>query len=184
MLAEEYASLDEQFSKAEGYEVDVKIRTILNGMGFADKPVDTVIHTLSGGEKTRLALAKLLLEQPTLLILDEPTNHLDFKTLTWLEEYLSGYRGALLLVSHDRYFLDKLVLTIWEVERHKLEIYKGNYSKYLLLKKNEGIASRKNMTCSSRKLQLWRILWREIWFALPQPNGRKAVLPLWSGWNG
>ena len=135
VLAEEYASLDEQFSKAEGYEVDVKIRTILNGMGFADKPVDTVIHTLSGGEKTRLALAKLLLEQPTLLILDEPTNHLDFKTLTWLEEYLSGYRGALLLVSHDRYFLDKLVLTIWEVERHKLEIYKGNYSKYLLLKK-------------------------------------------------
>lgn len=72
-----------------------------------------------------MALAKLLLEQPTLLILDEPTNHLDFKTLTWLEEYLSGYRGALLLVSHDRYFLDKLVLTIWEVERHKLEIYKG-----------------------------------------------------------
>lgn len=135
LLAEEYAVLDERFNKAEGYLVDVKIRTILNGMGFADKPVDTMIHTLSGGEKTRLALAKLLLEQPTLLILDEPTNHLDFKTLTWLEEYLSGYRGALLLVSHDRYFLDKLVLGIWEVERHKLETYKGNYSKYVLLKK-------------------------------------------------
>ncbi len=134
-LAEEYAVLDEQFSKAEGYLVDVKIRTILNGMGFADKPEDTVIQTLSGGEKTRLALAKLLLEQPDLLILDEPTNHLDFKTLTWLEEYLLGYKGALLLVSHDRYFLDKLVLGIWEVERHKLETYKGNYSKYVLLKK-------------------------------------------------
>lgn len=128
-LAEEYAVLDERFSKAEGYLVDVKIRTILNGMGFSDKPVETIIHTLSGGEKTRLALAKLLLEQPTLLILDEPTNHLDFKTLTWLEDYLSGYRGALLLVSHDRYFLDKLVSGIWEVERHKLGTYKGNYSK-------------------------------------------------------
>ncbi|MCI9406586.1 MAG: ABC-F family ATP-binding cassette domain-containing protein, partial [Oscillospiraceae bacterium] len=135
VLAEEYAVLDEQFSKAEGYLVDVKIRTILNGMGFSNKAEDTVIQTLSGGEKTRLALAKLLLEQPDLLILDEPTNHLDFKTLTWLEEYLSGYKGALLLVSHDRYFLDKLVLGIWEVERHRLETYKGNYSKYVLLKK-------------------------------------------------
>ncbi len=134
-LAEEYAGLDEAFSKAEGYLIDVKIRTILNGMGFSDKPVDSIIRTLSGGEKTRLALAKLLLEQPTLLILDEPTNHLDFKTLTWLEEYLSGYQGALLLVSHDRYFLDKLVNNIWEVERHKMETYKGNYSKYVLLKK-------------------------------------------------
>ena len=134
-LAEEYAVLDERFSKAEGYLVDVKIRTILNGMGFSDKPVETIIHTLSGGEKTRLALAKLLLEQPTLLILDEPTNHLDFKTLTWLEDYLSGYRGALLLVSHDRYFLDKLVSGIWEVERHKLGTYKGNYSKYIVLKR-------------------------------------------------
>lgn len=134
-LAEEYATLDEQFSKAEGYLVDVKIRTILNGMGFSDKPVETEIHTLSGGEKTRLALAKLLLEEPTLLILDEPTNHLDFKTLTWLEEYLSGYKGALLLVSHDRYFLDKLVGHVWEVERHRLQTYKGNYSKYVQLKK-------------------------------------------------
>ncbi|MDD3192299.1 MAG: ABC-F family ATP-binding cassette domain-containing protein [Oscillospiraceae bacterium] len=134
-LVEEYAVLDERFSKAEGYLVEVKIRTILNGMGFGDKPADSVIRTLSGGEKTRLALAKLLLEQPALLILDEPTNHLDFKTLTWLEEYLSSYKGALLLVSHDRYFLDKLVSGIWEVERHKLETYKGNYSKYVLLKK-------------------------------------------------
>ena len=128
MLAEEYASLDEQFSKAEGYEVDVKIRTILNGMGFADKPVDTVIHTLSGGEKTRLALAKLLLEQPTLLILDEPTNHLDFKTLTWLEEYLSGYRGALLLVSHDRDFLDACVDHILSINRRTIQVQAGNFS--------------------------------------------------------
>ncbi|MBQ3241905.1 MAG: ABC-F type ribosomal protection protein [Oscillospiraceae bacterium] len=134
-MAEEYAVLDESFNKAEGYLVDVKIRTILNGMGFSDKSVETPIHTLSGGEKTRLALAKLLLESPTLLILDEPTNHLDFKTLTWLEEYLENYKGALLLVSHDRYFLDKLVGNIWEVSHHKLETYKGNYSKYVVLKK-------------------------------------------------
>ncbi len=152
VLAEEYAVLDERFSKAEGYLVDVKIRTILNGMGFSDKPVDTVIQTLSGGEKTRLALAKLLLEQPALLILDEPTNHLDFKTLTWLEEYLSGYKGALLLVSHDRYFLDKLVSDIWEVERHKLETYKGNYSKYVLLKKERRTRQQKEYELQQKEI--------------------------------
>lgn len=134
-LSRRYARLDEQFDKADGYMIEVRIKTVLNGMGFGDKPADTVISTLSGGEKTRLALAKLLLEQPQLLILDEPTNHLDFKTLTWLEEYLSAYKGALLIVSHDRYFLDKLVNIVWDLERGKLVAYKGNYTKYQLLKK-------------------------------------------------
>lgn len=134
-LSHRYARLDEQFDKADGYLVEVRIRTILNGMGFGDKPPETIISTLSGGEKTRLALAKLLLEQPQLLILDEPTNHLDFKTLTWLEEYLASYKGALLIVSHDRYFLDKLVTTVWDLERGKLVSYKGNYTKYQALKK-------------------------------------------------
>ncbi|MDD2955995.1 MAG: ABC-F family ATP-binding cassette domain-containing protein [Oscillospiraceae bacterium] len=134
-LSHRYARLDEQFSKADGYLIEVKIKTILNGMGFSEKPADTVIATLSGGEKTRLALAKLLLEQPQLLILDEPTNHLDFKTLTWLEEYLLSYKGALLIVSHDRYFLDKLVTAVWDLERGRLICYKGNYTKYQALKK-------------------------------------------------
>ena len=118
----------------DGYNTEVKINTVLNGMGFGSKDRKTVISTLSGGEKTRLAIAKLLLEEPKLLILDEPTNHLDFKTLAWLEEYLLSYKGAILIISHDRYFLDKTVNEIFELERGKLVCYKGNYSKYLVLK--------------------------------------------------
>ena len=133
-LSTEYSSLQSYFEVNDGYNIDSKIKTVLNGMGFANRDLTTSIDTLSGGEKTRLALAKLLLEQPNLLILDEPTNHLDFETLTWLEGYLQSYSGAILVVSHDRYFLDTTVNTIFEIERHKLEVYSGNYSKYLLLK--------------------------------------------------
>lgn len=134
-LAEKYAKLSTYFEVKEGYNIDVKIKTILNGMGFSDKAYGTNISTLSGGEKTRLALAKLLLEEPNLLILDEPTNHLDFKTLAWLEEYLLNYKGAILVVSHDRYFLDKMVTKIWEVSNKNVYTYKGNYTKYKQLKK-------------------------------------------------
>ena len=133
-LTKEYAVQSEWFEKHDGYLIDVKIKTILGGMGFSDKPYETNISTLSGGEKTRLAMAKLLLEEPDLLVLDEPTNHLDFKTLGWLEAYLAGYKGALLVVSHDRYFLDQLVTTIWEIERNKLFSYSGNYTKFVQLK--------------------------------------------------
>ena len=107
-ISAKYAQKQAFFDSRDGYSIDVKIKTILNGMGFGDKDMDTIISTLSGGEKTRLAMAKLLLEEPELLILDEPTNHLDFKTLRWLEEYLLSYNGAILAVSHDRYFLDKI----------------------------------------------------------------------------
>ena len=124
----EYARLTAYFEANDGYLIDVKIRTVLNGMGFGRDKDDAVISTLSGGEKTRLALAKLLLEEPNLLILDEPTNHLDFRTIMWLEDYLCGYRKALLVVSHDRYFLDKVCTSIAEIEQHKLTRYKGNYS--------------------------------------------------------
>lgn len=129
-LTEEYSKLSTYFEVREGYQIDVKIKTILNGMGFFDKSYETPINTLSGGEKTRLALAKLLLEEPRLLILDEPTNHLDFRTLMWLEDYLNSYKGGLLVVSHDRYFLDKMVTRIWEIENKKIISYTGNYSKY------------------------------------------------------
>lgn len=132
--AEEYSRLTAYFEASDGYHIDVKIKTVLNGMGFFNKAYDTIIDTLSGGEKTRLALAKLLLEEPKLLILDEPTNHLDFKTLMWLEDYLTGYKGGLLVVSHDRYFLDKMVTRIWEIENKKVESYTGNYSKYKQLR--------------------------------------------------
>ena len=134
-IAQEYSKLQAYFDSRDGYQIDVKIKTILNGMGFMDKELNTPIHTLSGGEKTRLAIARLLLEEPNLLILDEPTNHLDFKTLSWLENYLLTYNGSILVVSHDRYFLDKLTSCIFELERGKLYTYKGNYTAYLKQKK-------------------------------------------------
>ncbi|MEI3579263.1 MAG: ATP-binding cassette domain-containing protein [Acutalibacteraceae bacterium] len=112
----------------------MKINTILNGMGFAGRDRETLISALSGGEKTRLALCKLLLEEPELLILDEPTNHLDFKTLIWLEDYLKRYKGALLIVSHDRYFLDSLVTSVCELDRTRLTRYPGNYTKFTQLR--------------------------------------------------
>lgn len=129
-LAEEYRRTEDAFLARDGYQIEVKIKTVLTGMGFAEHGFDKCVDKLSGGEQTRLAIAKLLLEAPSLLILDEPTNHLDFATLNWLEDYLSGYRGALLVVSHDRYFLDKLCNKIWELEDAALWEYKGNYTAY------------------------------------------------------
>lgn len=133
-MSDEYAKLCSYYEARDGYNINVKINTVLNGMGFSDKGRDRIIHTLSGGEKTRLAMAKLLLEEPKLLILDEPTNHLDFETLMWLEDYLKGYKGAILIVSHDRYFLNKLCNKIWEISSKKLTAYKGDYSAFLVQK--------------------------------------------------
>ena len=133
-LAKEYAQAEESFDVNGGYHMEVNIKKILNGMGFADKDATMRAGSMSGGEKTRLALAKLLLMKPDLLILDEPTNHLDFKTLQWLETYLADYKGAMLIVSHDRYFLDKVVRKIWEMEDHAVEEYNGNYSAYKIQK--------------------------------------------------
>ena len=136
-ISDRYAAIVTDFEQRDGYNIDVKIKTVLNGMGFADKQLDTVINTLSGGERTRLSLARLLLLHPDVLVLDEPTNHLDFETLVWLEEYLESYKGAVITVSHDRFFLDKIVTTIWEIEDHQLCSYKGNYSKFLVLKEEK-----------------------------------------------
>uniref|UniRef100_UPI004028646F ABC-F family ATP-binding cassette domain-containing protein n=1 Tax=Ruminococcus bicirculans (ex Wegman et al. 2014) TaxID=1160721 RepID=UPI004028646F len=134
-ISHEYAELSSYFEALDGYRIDVKIKQVLNGMGFGSTPTDRVISTLSGGEKTRLALAKLLLEEPNLLILDEPTNHLDFETLMWLEDYLKGYKGAIIIVSHDRYFLNKVCTRICEIEQGRLTSYRGDYSSYLVQKK-------------------------------------------------
>ena len=132
----DYARLQTIFEQHDGYNIDIKINTVLNGMGFSGKDKDTSIKTLSGGEKTRLALCKLLLSEPDLLVLDEPTNHLDFKTLNWLEDYLRTYKGALLMVSHDRYFLDKLTTDICEIYKGRLSRYKGNYTKFVAQKES------------------------------------------------
>ncbi len=129
--ADEYQRLSSWVEANDGYNTDVKIRTILNGMGFSGEQLDRQVSGFSGGEKTRLCISKLLLEEPNLLILDEPTNHLDFKTIMWLEDYLRSYRGAVLIVSHDRYFLDRLCTSICEIERGTLTRYKGNYSAFI-----------------------------------------------------
>ncbi|BFH64981.1 ABC-F family ATP-binding cassette domain-containing protein [Paenibacillus azoreducens] len=136
-LLDRYASRSDWFKDHGGYEMDTRIRSVLHGMGFGSFAPDTSISTLSGGQKTRLALARILLQAPDLLILDEPTNHLDIATLTWLEDYLRSYSGALLVVSHDRYFLDRLVTSIVEIERHQSKRYTGNYSRYIDLKAAE-----------------------------------------------
>lgn len=130
-LLERHAALSAAVDAADGYHMDTQIKKILNGMAFPAKDHGKSVAVLSGGEHTRLCLAKLLLQKPDLLILDEPTNHLDFETMEWLEGYLKAYPGAILVVSHDRYFLDAVCTRIFEIEQNRLTAYKGNYSAYL-----------------------------------------------------
>ncbi|GGG31129.1 multidrug ABC transporter ATP-binding protein [Lysinibacillus alkalisoli] len=127
----EYDQLQHDFKEAGGYQYEADTRSVLHGMQFFENDYQKPIASLSGGQRTRLALAKLLLSKPDLLILDEPTNHLDIATLSWLESYLKGYEGAILIVSHDRYFLDEIVTVVYEVSRQLVTRYVGNYSAYL-----------------------------------------------------
>ena len=129
-LIDKLDKLHQEYDRRGGYTYKSEIIGILNSMAFGEEFFDKKISTLSGGERTRLALAALLLEKPDLLILDEPTNHLDIGTLKWLEQYLSSYRGSIIIVSHDRYFLDRSVNRIFEIEHHKLKAYEGNYSAF------------------------------------------------------
>lgn len=138
-LSQQHEKLEKRIAAADGYNIDVRIRTVLNGMGF-EGCYGRVVSTMSGGEKTRLKLCRLLLEEPELLLLDEPTNHLDADTLFWLEDYLKGYRGAVFAVSHDRWFLDALMGKIYELERGRVHMYRGNYSKYKILKAERVLA--------------------------------------------
>jgi ATP-binding cassette subfamily F protein 3 len=148
----EYSALSSYFEAHDGYNTDFKIKLILNGMGFSDLSYDRMVSSLSGGEKTRLALAKLLLEQPELLILDEPTNHLDFKTLMWLEDYLKSYKGAIIIVSHDRYFLDKICTKICELENGQITTFRGNYSNYVSQKEQLVARQIKEYTAQQRQI--------------------------------
>ena len=130
-LLEQHAALQAVVDAADGYNMDVNIKKVLSGMGFAQNTWEKNVGVLSGGELTRLRIAKLLLEKPDILILDEPTNHLDFATMEWLETYLKTYAGAVMVVSHDRYFLDNVCTKIWEVAGQTMTVYKGNFSAYL-----------------------------------------------------
>ncbi|MGD9560128.1 MAG: ABC-F family ATP-binding cassette domain-containing protein [Oscillospiraceae bacterium] len=133
-LLAEYDALAARFEALDGYRVDERISRVLTGLGFAAFSRETPVSTLSGGEKMRFAFAKMLLRQPDLLMLDEPTNHLDFSMLAWLEDYLQSYKGAVVVVSHDRYFLDAIASDICEIERHWLTRYRGGYSSFVVQK--------------------------------------------------
>ncbi|MDA7028587.1 ABC-F family ATP-binding cassette domain-containing protein [Bacillus sp. CLL-7-23] len=133
-LMKTYDRLQQEFKDKGGYQYEAEVRSIIHGLGFAGFDDSTQVQDLSGGQKTRLALGKMLLTKPELLILDEPTNHLDIDTLTWLEQYLQNYSGAILIVSHDRYFLDKVVTQVYEISRTQSKKYQGNYSSYLQFK--------------------------------------------------
>lgn len=149
----EYNALSLHYQNNDGYIIDIKIQTVLNGMGFTGLDLTRSVNSLSGGERTRLALARLLLESPSLLILDEPTNHLDLATMTWLESYLAEYKGAVLTVSHNRYFLDKICNKIFEIEARKLKQYSGNYTFFVNQKKVEKESQRKLYEAEQKKME-------------------------------
>ena len=143
-LMQAYDRLSEEFRQAGGFTYEADIRAILNGFKFDESMWQMKIEELSGGQNTRLALAKMLLEKPNLLVLDEPTNHLDIETIAWLENYLVNYSGALLIVSHDRYFLDKVATITLDLTKHSLDRYVGNYSSFVEQKEQKLLTEAKN----------------------------------------
>ena len=143
-LMQDYDRLSEEFRQAGGFTYEADIRAILNGFKFDESMWQMKIEELSGGQNTRLALAKMLLEKPNLLVLDEPTNHLDIETIAWLETYLVNYSGALLIVSHDRYFLDKVATITLDLTKHSLDRYVGNYSSFVEQKEQKLLTEAKN----------------------------------------
>lgn len=143
-LMSDYDRLSENFRQAGGFTYEADIRAILNGFKFDESMWQMKIAELSGGQNTRLALAKMLLEKPNLLVLDEPTNHLDIETIAWLENYLVNYSGALIIVSHDRYFLDKVATITLDLTKHSLDCYVGNYSRFVELKEQKLATEAKN----------------------------------------
>lgn len=134
-LMEAYTNLEHRFQLLNGYSYKSEIEGVIKGLGFTEDDFHKQIGTLSGGQKTRVALCKLLLEKPDIIMLDEPTNHLDLNSIKWLENYLLNYNGAVLVVAHDRYFLDKIVTKVIEIENHKCHVYDGNYSAFAVKKK-------------------------------------------------
>jgi len=131
VLLKKYGELQTKYEVLGGYDVEEKMSKICSGLGFSEELLKREYYKLSGGEKSRVELGKILLEEPEVLLLDEPTNHLDIETTEWLENYISNFKGGVLIISHDRYFLDKVVTKIFEIKNKKIEIYHGNYSDYI-----------------------------------------------------
>ncbi|MCO4635524.1 ABC transporter, ATP-binding protein [Streptococcus infantarius subsp. infantarius] len=151
-LMSDYDRLSEEFRVKGGFTYEAEIKAILNGFKFDESMWQMKISELSGGQNTRLALAKMLLEKPELLVLDEPTNHLDIETIAWLENYLVNYQGALIIVSHDRYFLDKVVTVTLDLTKHSLDRYVGNYSKFMDLKAEKLALEAKNYEKQAKEI--------------------------------
>ena len=152
-LMADYDRLSENFRQAGGFTYEADIRAILNGFKFDESMWQMKIAELSGGQNTRLALAKMLLEKPNLLVLDEPTNHLDIETIAWLENYLINYSGALIVVSHDRYFLDKVATVTLDLTKHSLDRYVGNYSRFVELKEQKLATEAKNYEKQQKEIE-------------------------------
>ncbi|MDO5145426.1 MAG: ABC-F family ATP-binding cassette domain-containing protein [Eubacteriales bacterium] len=150
---EKYSQLTQKFEHANGYAWKSEIVGVLKGLGFSEEDFDTPIYTLSGGQKTRVALSRILLLQPDLILLDEPTNHLDMDSIHWLEGFLSGYPGSVLIVSHDRYFLDKVVTKVIEIENGNSQTFQGNYSSYAQKKKAQRDAQMKQYLNQQQEIQ-------------------------------
>ena len=149
----QYGAALEQFELLGGYEYDVRIKQVLEGLGFDEDDRGLQLDHLSGGQKTRALLGRLLLEKPDLLILDEPTNHLDVAAIEWLESTLKVWEGAVLLVSHDRYFLDRVVNTIWEMSPHQIEVYRGNYSAFVNQREERWAERQQNFEDQKERLE-------------------------------
>ncbi|KJS85319.1 MAG: hypothetical protein JM58_09020 [Peptococcaceae bacterium BICA1-8] len=152
-LLEKYSLLTHEYEAAGGFSCEAFARRIIKGLGFTDEDLNRDVNTFSGGGKTRAGLARLLVREPDLLLLDEPTNHLDLQALEWLESFLKSYRGAVFLISHDRYFLDEVVSKVFELDNKQLKSFAGNYSKYLVLKKEYELAQARAYEKQQKEIQ-------------------------------
>ena len=161
-LLDRFDRLQNEVLTHKDYHYKSKIESVLYGLDFTKDVFDKKISTFSGGEKTRLSMAKLLLSEPDLLILDEPTNHLDMENVAWLENYLSSYNGAIVIVSHDRYFLDKVVNVVYNLEFGKLKKYVGNYSKFLKQYEEDYEKQLKSSLVSKKILRDWKNSFKKI----------------------
>ncbi len=178
-LVAKYGQLENQFLQLGGYDKQVEINKMLTAFGFIESDIKRTIETFSGGQRTKLALIKLLLMKPDYLLLDEPTNHLDIQTIEWLESYLTSYKGAVIIISHDRYFLDKVVTKIIEIENHTVAKYNTNYSNYLLekeLRYNHALANYERQVKEIKELNDFIERFRNKPSKIGQVNDRKSKL--------